>query len=148
MKDIVDTVMSSIAAEVAGANAWTRVKYDPQWRNPDKGPALAVYGNRTRVGGDFRTTGHVEDVHELIVEYWESAGDQAVTLVRNETAELAAYDTVDLLRDWAKAHQAFGAIGVHRFDLIQVDYHPGVRREAFVRYCRLTFEARTVATYA
>ncbi len=147
MRAIVDAVAASIVSEVSGAGTWTVEKFDPIWRNPGKGKTLSVYGPYL-MAGDFRTTGSVEDLNQIIVEYTESAGTSAVeTLTRNAAAELAAYDQADALRAWAQNHQAFPAAGVHRFDLNRVDFHPGVPRQGLVRYCRLTFEAATVAEY-
>lgn len=147
MKAVVDAVAASIFAEVTGANTWTFQKSDPVWRNPAKGKVLNVYATTVRPG-EFRTTGSVEDVGEIIVEYTEAAPNQLPTLSRDEAAERAAYDTADLIRTWARNHQTFATTPpVHRFDLIRVDYAPGVVREGMVRYCRLTFEAAVQSQY-
>lgn len=146
IRSLVERVATSIAAEVTGATTWTIERFDPMARLPDKGKVLSVYATRT-LPGDFETTGSVEDVHEIVVEYTEPAGDQADTLQRDEAGELAAYDTAASLRAWALNHPAFGDIGIHRFNLTGIDYMPAVRREAFVRYCRLTFNGRSVSSY-
>lgn len=144
MRDVVDEVASSIVAEVAGAGGWTVKKYAPVWRNPVEGEVLYVYATTLRTG-TFRTTGSVEDVAEIVVEFAEPVTSDVLT--RDETGELAAYDVADSIRTWSRSHQLFGSIGVHAFDLVRLDYASGVSREAFVRYCRLTFEARVVQSY-
>lgn len=144
MKAVVDAVAESIVAEVTNASLWTVNKFSPVWRNPLEGETLHVYAT-TVVPGTFRTTGSVEDIGEIVVEYAEPVESDVLT--RDETAELAAYDVADSLRSWSRDHQAFGSIGVHAFDFVRLDYASGVNREAFVRYCRVTFQARVTQTY-
>lgn len=144
MRDVVDAVADSIIAEVTDASTWTVNRFAPVWRNPLDGETLYVYATTIRPG-TFRTTGSVEDVAEIVVEYGEPVESDVLT--RDETAELAAYDVADSIRTWSRNHQLFGSIGVHAFDLVRLDYASGVNREAFVRYCRLTFEARVVQSY-
>lgn len=155
MKQIVDAVADSIAAEVAAAHDWLVVKHDPIWRNPGDGKVLAVYGTRRQnatttanAGGDgFRATGFREDVYELVVTYSEPATEQTATLQRDEEAELDLYDVADALAAWADAHQELPEVDVWRFDYMQTQYGAEVNREAAVRYCTLTFQARKVAAY-
>jgi hypothetical protein len=144
VKDVVDAVADSIVAEVANASAWNVNRFAPVWRNPVEGESLYVYATTVRPG-TFRTTGSAEDTAEVVVEYAEPVYSDVLT--RDETAELAAYDVADSIKAWSRDHQAFGAVGVHAFDLVRLDYASGVNREAFVRYCRLTFEARVVQSY-
>ena len=154
MKAIINQVADSILAEVANAGTWELTRHDPIWREPKEKPVLAVYGTSTLVSvsdappGALRVTGYQGDVHEVVVEYWEAAGDQAQTLTRNATAELAAYDVATNLRRWALAH-ASGWSGIcNKFDCVRVDYHSGVRREAFVRYCRVIYNAHTTEAFS
>lgn len=144
MKDVVDAVADSIVAEVTGASTWTVKRTSPIWRNPQEGEVLHVYAT-TITPGTFRTTGSVEDIAEIVVEYSEAVESDVLT--RDEAAELEAYDIADAIRTWSRNHQLFPAVGVHAFDLTRLDYAPGVVREAFVRYCRLTFQARVVQSY-
>src|SRR5687767_5099834 len=104
MRDIVDAVAASIVAEVAGADSWTVEKFDPVWRNPAKGEVLSVYGTYLLVGAEVRSNGLIDDVHQIVVEYTESAGDQVERLSRDAAAEIAAYEQASALRDWAKDH--------------------------------------------
>lgn len=145
MKQLVDAVATSIVAEVAGAGTWTVEKFDPLWRNPKKGKVLNIYSGRTSPGG-ARWTGSQEDLVEVIVEYAESSGNQPATLKRDQAAELAAEDVADSLRDWALAHEE-GFSPAYRMDWIGTEYVPQVRRELFVRYCRVTFQFTAVKNF-
>ena len=153
---VVEAVAASIEAEVPEAGQWQIEKYDAVWRNPDKGRLLSVYAPRTYkatdVPGGARWTGGYEKMVEVTVEYSEPAGEIPGQLDRDEEAELMAYDVADLLEDWATKHQILnksdGTPLCNRFDHLGTDFVPAQNREAFSRYCRLSFAGRVEVGYA
>lgn len=155
-KEIVEAIAASIEDEVSEASDWTIQKHDRIWKNPREGKVLAVYGldegNTALVdntgGGGFRTTGYHEDFYTLVAEYCEPAsGSQTRKLARDEEAELDLYDTAELLRAWADAHQSLPTVGVHRFDWLRTSHAPAQRSELLVRFFTVTFQARKVHAY-
>jgi hypothetical protein len=147
MNALVDAVAASIVDEVANADTWDLKKADPMWRNPREGKVLHVFHGGDRQG-QARWTGGTVDIVEIVVEYAEPAPENARNLQHDETGEYNANAEALKLRQWALAHEA-GFSGItHKFDWTRTDYTPNVRRELFTRYCRLTFEAEVVRSFA
>lgn len=144
-RDLIDAVSDSIVSEVDEADQWMVEKFDPMWRNPKKGKVLNVYVASTRPG-TARWTGGQEDIIDVTVEYGEPAPEQVRNLDRDEEAELAATDIAASLRTWALAHEA-GFSPAWKMDWAGTDFTPNVRRELFVRYCRLTFRFTLTVEY-
>lgn len=140
MKALIEAVAASIQAEVAGAGAWKLQKSDPLWRNPKGGKMLNIWPLPARQGRP-RWTKHDNDIVQIVVEYAEPSKQDPNQLKRVEAAELAAEDIADSIRNWALAHTA-GFAPAWKMEWVRTDYTPNVRREFFVRYCRviLSFE--------
>lgn len=155
-KDIVNAIADSIVAEVDGADAWTILRHEPIWKNPQNGVQLAIYGNveantlltANAAGGGIRTNGYHEDSYEIVVEYIEPAARKQKRGTRDEEAELDLYDRAEEIRAWADAHQAFPDVDAHRFDWIRTSHAPTFRQELLVRFFQLTFQARKLHQYA
>lgn len=145
MKALIDAMATSIVAEVSGAGTWTVEKAGTVWRDPKRGKVLNIYSEPTR-RGEPRWTGGTIDVASVVVEYTEPAPEQK-NLRRDVTKEQAAEDVADSLRDWALSHEA-GFSPAHKMDCIEVNYTSNVRREHFVRYCRVRFEFEVAKAFA
>lgn len=145
MNALLDAVAESIVAEVPGASSWTLEKTDPMWRNPKKGQVLNVFLGR-EIPGTPRWTGGTMDLVEVVVEYAEPAPENARDLAHDETGEFAANDIARSLRNWALSHEE-GFVPAHKMDWSGTDYTPQVRRELFVRYCRVTLLFEVVVSY-
>lgn len=146
MNALLDAVAASIVAEVDGADDWTVEKKDPMWRNPKKGQVLNVFLGR-ELPGALRWNTAMMDLVEVVVEYAEPAPENARNLSHDETGEYAANSVARDLREWALAHEG-GFSPAHKMDWVGTDYTPQVRRELFVRYCRVTLQFEVVASYA
>jgi hypothetical protein len=141
---LIDAVASSIVAEVPDAGTWTLEKKDPMWRNPKKGKVLNVFLGR-ELPGTPRWTGGTMDLVEIVVEYAEPAPENR-NLTYDQEGEYAANDVARSIREWGLAHEA-GFSPAHKMDWAGTDYTPLVRREFFVRYCRVTFLFEVQVTY-
>lgn len=146
MKDIIDTVVTSILAAFPASTDWEVCKYDPIWKDERRGPQLYVYGQRRRPG-EYRTTQTREDIYELVIEYVEPAVEQTQSYTRNEANELAMIEFADDLVAWADGHQLWAGGTAHRFDWIATEYPADVRRELGVRFFRLRLEGRRNSEY-
>jgi hypothetical protein len=145
MKEAVEAIADAIDDEDF-SDDWTIKKHDPVWRNPQAGKVLAVYGTR-RFVSEYRTNSYRYDTFEIVLEYMESAGRQAVTLQRDEAAELAIHDVADELVQWVDDHQSLASAGIDALDFVQTTYAPRVNREAMVRYIQITIHARKKSVY-
>lgn len=153
MRDLIDAIAESLAAEVELADGWTIRKYDPIWRNPGDGKVLYVFVTRESRGG-INTNGSREYGYEVALEYVESAAgvqtDVPGTSERDETAELQLLDTAQALQEWALAHDSVGPSTqqvAYRLDYQGTDYNPELRRELMVRYFRISLVAWTFRAY-
>jgi hypothetical protein len=142
---LLTAVAASIVAEVSGAGSWTVKKTDLMWRNPESGKVLNVFLGR-EIPGLPRWTGGAIDLVEVIVEYAEPAPENTQELDHDETAEFAANDVARSLRTWALSHED-GFSPAYKMDWTGTEYTPQVRRELFVRYCRVTFQFEVVVSY-
>jgi hypothetical protein len=141
---LLDAVAASIVAEVTDAATWTLEKKDPMWRNPKKGKVLNIFLGR-EIPGVPRWTGGTMDLVEVVVEYAEPAPEN-VRGTHDQTGEYAANSVARSIREWGLAHEA-GFAHAHKMDWAGTDYTPLVRRELFVRYCRVTFLFEVQVTY-
>ena len=145
MNALIDAVADSIVNEVEGADEWLVEKKDPMWRNPRKGKVLNVYlGNESP--GVPRWTGGTIDLVDIVVEYAEPAPENARNLTHDEEGEYAANAEARKIREWGLAHEAGFAPG-DKMDWAGTAYTPQVRRELFVRYCRVTFRFEVEVSY-
>lgn len=155
-RKLVIAVAASLVEGIETAHEWKLERYDPVWRNPLKGKTLSVYATRRfpapDVPGGNRWTGGREIVIEIDVEYAEPQSKPATTLDRDEVAELAAYDVADAIEAWSMSHQRMddveGQPFANRFDWMNTSYQPDLQREAYGRYCRVTFQGRVHVDYA
>ena len=141
MRALVEAVANSIESEVAESSEWQIEQFDRMWRNPKKGKVLNIYAEAGTPAG-ARTTGGIEKVVEVTLEYGEPTQGQA-SLVRDAEASYAADEVADALEEWAFAHEA-GFSPAWKMDWAGTQYSPRVRAEMFVRYARVTllFELR------
>lgn len=145
MNALIDAVADSIAAEVQGAHDWTIERKDVMWRNPKKGKVLNVYLGAENAG-TARWAGATTDIVEIIVEYAEPAPENARNLSHDEEGEYAANAEARKIREWALAHPS-GFAPAWKMDFVRTDYTPQVRRELFVRYCRVTFRCEVISEF-
>jgi hypothetical protein len=147
VRDIEVVVHEAAAEQFSAVNV---LPEKPMWRDPRKGPYLAVYQQGERRPGEWRTTKSRDDVYGVVLEYVEPATKQVQgkKLQRDPEAEQKAREFADEVVAWCDSHQAFGDDGIWRFDFMALRYPNDVPREGLIRYWQVVCEAHRVATYA